>query len=48
MANGCQLQAHKTEYNPVEATVVPAQSDSDLTLCLQLLSETLTRTRHLN
>ena len=48
MSNGCQLQAHKTEYNPVEATVVPAQSDRDLTLCLQLLCKTLTRKRHMS
>ena len=42
-------KSRKSEYTEMRlfATVVPTKSDSDVILCLQLLSKTLTCTLHL-
>ena len=34
----------QTDYNLAKSTVVPTKSDSDVIICLQLLSKTLTCT----
>ena len=42
------LAEMSTIYQLTPSTVVPANSDSDVVLCLQLLSKTLTRTCYLS
>ena len=43
----CYQQKTKVDASMVRVTVVPTKSDSDIILCLGLLSKQITCTRHL-